>query len=171
MYGFVMSAILSASVQGTRRAMSGSVAGHAAGRRWSAVAGLGHRHYLDMNTRIIQLVLIATLEFRVAACAADFTWPDREAGLTWPKPRSAARILEDRFASASTNALGSPTDTIAVKAAIVLAKPQSQVEQIRWLSSDLVMVKVRLPESCWYYVVERKKDGWTILIYYLKWIS
>ena len=124
-----------------------------------------------MNTRIIQLVLIAALGFQIAACAADITWPDREEGLAWPKPRSASKLLDDRFTSASRNALGSSTDIAAVKAAIVGVRSANRAEEIRWLSPDLVMVRVRLPESSWYYVVERKKDTWTVRIYYLKWIS
>lgn len=63
------------------------------------------RRQSAMNTRIIQLVLIIAFGFQVAAYAADITWPDREEGLAWPKPRSAGKILDDRFASASTNAL------------------------------------------------------------------
>jgi hypothetical protein len=124
-----------------------------------------------MNTRIIQLVLFFAFGFQVAACAADITWPDREEGLAWPKPRSASKLLDDRFVSASTNALGSSSDILAVRAVIVTARPASQIEEIRWLSSDLVMVRVRLPESSWYYVVERKEDRWTVRIFYLKWIS
>lgn len=112
------------------------------------------------------------LGFPMAVSAAVLTWPDREAGaLAWPKPRTAVKILNDRFARASTNALGSATDMTAVEAAIAAVRPRIRVEEIRWLSSDLVMVRARLPESSWYYVVERKKEGWSILIYYLKWMS
>jgi len=98
-------------------------------------------------------------------------WPDREDGLAWPKPQSAARILDERFAKASTNALGSTTDIAVIKSAIAVSEPQGRVTDIRWLSPTLVMAKVRLPESAWYYVVEKRRKEWLIRTCYLKWIS
>jgi hypothetical protein len=99
-------------------------------------------------------------------------WPEREVGpLAWPKPQNAIEILDNRFASASTNALGTAADINMVKAAIVATHRKIQVEDLRWLSGDLVMVRARTQESSWYYVVERKKKGWSVLTYYLKWIS
>jgi hypothetical protein len=102
--------------------------------------------------------------------AADLSWPEAE-DIGWPKPRSAAQVIQDRFAKASTNAMGTALDIAAVKSAILVAKPAGRVEGIRWLSSSLVMAKVRSPEVSWYYVVEKKKDKWMVLTRYLHWIS
>jgi hypothetical protein len=140
-------------------------------------------HVLLKNGRILSVeimrggVLVGNLLFEDAAeqtgaASGELSWPDRETnGLAWPKPIGAAKIIHDRFLSASTNALGSVADIEAIKSAIVAAKPRGRVEEIRWLSPRLVIAKVRLMESGYYYVAQKKKDEWEILTYYLHWIS
>lgn len=130
-------------------------------------------HHIFMKNLLIKLLFVTALVFLTAtSMAADtLTWPEQEKGLPWPKRPNGHRIIEDRFYQGSTNSLGSATDLAAIKSAVATARPSGSVVGIRWLSARLVMVKVRLTESQWYYVVERRKDDWTILTYYLDWIS
>jgi hypothetical protein len=108
----------------------------------------------------------------LAAEGGDPSWPDWETnGLAWPKPDGAGKIIGDRFRSASAKALGSTADIEAIKSAIVAARPRGKVMEIRWLSPRLVMAKLRFPESSYYYVVQKRKEQWEILTYYLDWIS
>ena len=74
--------------------------------------------------------------------ATDLVWPERSKNLGWPRPPEASKILRDRFANASRDALGSAADIGAIKLAIISARPGSEVKEIRWLSSTLVMAYV-----------------------------
>jgi hypothetical protein len=126
-----------------------------------------------MQILVSKLLLVSVFIFLTAtSMAADtLTWPEQEKGLPWPKRPNGSRIIQDRFYQGSTNSLGSATDLASIKSVIATARPSGSVWQIRWLSAQLVMVKVRLTESSWFYVVEKRKDDWTILTYYLDWIS
>jgi hypothetical protein len=126
-----------------------------------------------MQTRIINLCMVTAFALLTVTVVegVDLSWPDRGTnGLAWPKPKSAGKIIEDRFLSAATNALGSAADMEAIKSAIGAARPHGKVKKIRWLSPRLVMAKVRFPESSYYYVVQKRKEEWGILTWYLEWI-
>lgn len=82
-------------------------------------------------------------------------------------------IVEERFKSASTKPLGSETDITAIDQAIKTSHPawNLQVEELRWLSPSLAMARVRAPEAEYFYVVEKREGQWSVLTYYLRWIS
>jgi hypothetical protein len=104
--------------------------------------------------------------------ATDLVWPERSKNLGWPRPPQAGKILEDRFANASKDALGSASDIAAIKSAVLSVRPSSEIDEIRWLSSTLVMAQVsNRGATAWYYVVEKTTDEWRVRIFYLLWIS
>lgn len=112
----------------------------------------------------------------LAVCYQDdlTSWPDREtSGLPWPRPRESIKVIERRFAHAPLKDLGTESDFAAIRELIIADRPRLnlRIEQLRWLSPVLVIAKVRATESEYFYVVEKKNGQWTILNYYLEWIS
>lgn len=99
-----------------------------------------------------------------------YAWPERG---TWPKDKGASKLLDDRFALASTNSLGTATDIVAIKKVIVTHKEKQEIEihQIRWLNASLVMAFVRTESAAFYYVVEKKTNKWELVTYYMLWVS
>ena len=121
------------------------------------------------------LFLTAGVAFLLAWCthAADLTWPERDRDpYPWPKPNEAGKIIRDRFANASTNALGTTNDVITVKKAITehLKPQQVEVRELRWLSPILVMAYTRTKSAAFYYVTEKKNGKWDVITYYMLWV-
>lgn len=130
--------------------------------------------HTERSTRFVPL-LTAGIVLLVALCvhAAGFTWPAHDSDpCPWPKPKDAGRIIRDRFAQASTNALGTTNDSIAVKKRIVEhVKPQQvEVRELRWLSPILVMAYTRTESAAFYYVTEKKNGKWDVITYYMLWV-
>ena len=89
----------------------------------------------------------------------------------WPPPEHAnVRAIKDRFAHASRDPLGSPEDIAAIKQTILAAMnhPDSEIQEIRWLSPELAMVStLRYEAGGWIFVIEKRQDKWIILVRYL----
>jgi hypothetical protein len=126
-----------------------------------------------------RLMTVWILALGLSVFATDYQWPGRHSD-TYPYPegKDAQKIIEDRFAKASKKALGGDADIAAIKKLVLSRITQSQpsVNEIRWLSSTLVMVDASwyegpLGAAGYYYVVEKKKDKWEIVTYYMLWIS
>jgi hypothetical protein len=100
---------------------------------------------------------------------AELTWPEVAAG-SWV---FTPEIVSERFKHASTNALGSEDDIAEINKTIAAdsLRQKLRVTDLRWLSTTLVMAKVRGMEAEYIYVVERKDGRWTVLVHYLQWIS
>jgi hypothetical protein len=126
-----------------------------------------------IGNRYLKLALLAAFCSFVAPVsrATDLVWPGRSKNLGWPRPPEATKILQDRFANASREALGSADDIAAVKLAIISTRPGSEVKEIRWLSSTLVMAYVSSRDPGWFYVVDKSTGEWRVLIFYLLSIS
>lgn len=108
------------------------------------------------------------------ALAVDLTWPERGSDpYPWPKPKGSGKIVDDRFAHASTNSLGTTNDIAAVKRAITknLKPREVEVREIRWLYPTSVMAYTRTQFAAFYYVTEKKQDEWKILTYYMLWVT
>jgi len=106
-------------------------------------------------------------------------WPEHKAGAyPWVKDKVGDLVLSKRWQSASKKPLGTKADTTSIRAAVVrqMKMPRAEVHEIGWLSSSLVMVS-----SSWYegslaaagctYVLQKGKDGWIVLAYYMNWVS
>jgi len=110
----------------------------------------------------------------MAIGAGDYTWPERDSEPhPWPRPKEAVALLDERFASASSDALGSAADVADIDGAIVAQQParDMDIREIRWLSRTLVIAYVRIPNAAYYYVVEKTDDRWNVVTYYLIWVS
>src|SRR5947209_2400339 len=104
------------------------------------------------------------------ARGGDYSWPERGSDpYPWPRGADRGKILHERFTQASTNSLGTPTDIGAVKQTIAAHRALERVEvrQLRWLSPSLVMGLTRTRSAAYYYIVEKKKDAWSVLTYYM----
>jgi len=129
-----------------------------------------------MHGRKSKITFAALLVVCVAlvAAAPDYTWPERGTDpYPWPNPKEASKILYDRFLQASTNALGTAEDIKALQQAIAAHKAPLRVEvrDVRWLSPSLVMAYTRTEFAAYYYVTEKKKGKWSVLSYYMLWVT
>jgi hypothetical protein len=108
----------------------------------------------------------------------DF-WPKHKAGpLPWVENDVGRLLISKRWKAASKDLLGTNGDIDSIRAVVLkhMANPDAQVSEIRWLSASVVMVS-----SGWYsgptaaagytYVLEKSKDGWIVLAYYMNAVS
>jgi hypothetical protein len=125
------------------------------------------------------IMLLWLLAFAGSVVAADYKWPERgKDPYPWPQGTNATKILRVRFEQASKKTLGNEKDAEEIKQ-ITLAhmkNPKASVNEIRWLSPALVMAHTSWytsPEAAasYFYVLEKKKDKWEVLTYYLLAIS
>jgi hypothetical protein len=106
-------------------------------------------------------------------------WPEHRAGGSPViKDKVGDLLLSKRWQSASKKPLGTKADIASIRAAVIrhMKMPKTKVNEIGWLSSSLVMVS-----SSWYegplaaagytYVLQKGKDGWIVLAYYMDWVS
>ena len=106
-------------------------------------------------------------------------WPEHmEDPYPWPKDYVGQLLLSKRWQSASRNSLGTKEDIDSIRAVVVrhMTHPKAEVHELRWLSPSLVMVS-----SSWYtgplasagytYVLQKGKDGWIVLAYYMDYVS
>jgi len=134
-----------------------------------------------MKDRIFFLSLVLGLAGALVGCSkttgkngAELTWPAKEShGPAWARPKECIGIVEERFKNASTKALGTETDIAEIHQVINSSHPnwKLQVEELRWLSPSLAVARVRAPEAEYFYVIEKEKDKWAVLTYYLHWLS
>lgn len=98
---------------------------------------------------------------------------------SYPTPNDVGRVLlSKRWERASTNELGSKEDVESICAAVLrhMKNSQAKVGEIRWISPTVAMVK-----SSWYasplagagytYALQKKDQGWTVIAYYMDYIS
>ena len=132
-------------------------------------------------TTLRRLIVVWFFALAISTFATDYQWPQRAAGpYPWPEGKDAQTTLSERFTRASQKTLGSEADIAAIKKAILdhlhTASKKLAVHEIRWLSATLVMADAgwySSPEASadYFYVVEKKKDKWQIVTYYLRFIS
>jgi hypothetical protein len=87
-------------------------------------------------------------------------------------------LVFKRWQAASNRPLGTTEDVDSIRAVVLkhMANPKSEVQEIRWISGSIVMVS-----SSWYtgpvagagytYVLQKRKDGWTIVAHYMNYVS
>lgn len=104
----------------------------------------------------------------------------RESPDYWPERTNevASLLFRKRWENASKQALGTPEDVNAIRGVVVrhMKMPQASVNEIRWISPRLVMVK-----SSWYsgpeasagytYVLKKSDAGWTVLTFAVDYVS
>ena len=121
-----------------------------------------------MHINISKFVLAVGAILLLVQClhATEFSWPKEISD------QKEWKIIEDRFAHASTNALGSTNDIAAIKRAVAAdMKPQEvEVREIRWLSPSLVMTYTCTESAAYYYVSEKRKSMWEIRAHYVIWV-
>ena len=122
-----------------------------------------------MHINISKFVLAVGTTLLLVQClyATEFSWPKEI------RDQKERKIIDDRYAHASTNALGSTNDIAAIKHAIAAdMKPQEvEVREIRWLSPSLVMAYTRTESAAYYYVSEKRKSTWEIRAHYGIWVK
>lgn len=108
----------------------------------------------------------------------DF-WPERKAD-PYPSPKDEVGeiLLRKRWERASESALGSQEDIESIRAAVIrhMKVPESKVNEMRWISPTVVMVN-----SSWYegplaaagytYVLRKSEKGWSVVAYYMNYVS
>jgi hypothetical protein len=107
----------------------------------------------------------------------DF-WPETRPNSSWVKDTLGLMLIELRWKSASKDPLGNQEDIEAIRHATLghMKSINSKVNEIRWLSSDRVMV-----DASWYstplaaagysFVLYKREGQWTILVRYMNWVS
>ena len=123
-----------------------------------------------MRTIVFKFALAVGIAFLLAHCgyAAEFSWPKQGSD-----PKALWKIIDERYAKASTNSLGTAGDIAAIKQAIAAdAQPQIvEVREIRWLSPSVIMAFTRTQSAAYYYVSEQKNGKWGIVTHYQIWVS
>ena len=122
-----------------------------------------------------RLMVVWIFALALPVFATDYQWPERGSEpYPNPKGKDAHKVLDARWAKSSKKALGSDADITAIKKLVLGRITQSKptVNEIRWLSPKLVMVDASWyegPEAAagYFYVVEKKKDKWEIVAYYM----
>jgi len=106
-------------------------------------------------------------------------WPEQaDEPYSFPKGDVGQLLLWKRWENASKYSLGSKDDVESIRAIVIrrMKHPRAGVNQIRWVSTSVVMVS-----SSWYsstiaaagytYVLRKSPTGWTVLRSYMSWIS
>jgi len=100
--------------------------------------------------------------------AGEYAWPKGSSKSSlWPEDKNAVKILDEKFAQASTNALGTAADVANIKDSILAQKVVDRIDEIRWVSSSALIARASTQLSVYYYVVEKKKGKWEVIAYYL----
>jgi hypothetical protein len=110
--------------------------------------------------------------------SADF-WPKHGADpYAYIEGDIGQLLLTKRWESASKVPLGTEEDIVAICAAVVLCNqmPRAEAYEIRWLSPALVMVSAGyyigpLDAASYTCILQKGKNGWRVLTYYLETIS
>jgi hypothetical protein len=83
-----------------------------------------------------------------------------------------------RWESVSKTPLGTKADIASIRASVLkeMNMPKAKVGRIGWLSPTVVMVSFGwyegpLGAAGYTYVVQKRKDGWFVLTYYMDWVS
>lgn len=110
----------------------------------------------------------------LGACvsAPTLSWPEHgEDPYAFVDPEEARKIVDERFAHASSNVLGTADDVAAIGLEIAedLEPRAAEVREIRWLSPTLVMADTYVKYAGFFYVVEKKGGKWSVLTHYLLW--
>jgi hypothetical protein len=131
------------------------------------------------TTRTIAATLIAFCVHAHADSAGSLRWPTADKDpYPWPKTKEDLSLLDTRFNQASKVAQGSPEDIFSICDAIHKhpKEPSSNVTEIRWLSSNMVIATAgwytgNLGAANFYYVLKRTKNKWQVIAYYMLMIS
>lgn len=147
----------------------------------AVVLGFSEQHFVFTNGLPLQIGFdglngehLRNLKILVRQAPARLTWPAKShIGLAWPDPPRDMAVLNQRFAGATPNRLGTVEDVAEIQRIIPADKPAAhlRVREIRWLSPSLAMARVRAREAEYFYVVQRRGAYWIVLTYYLRWIS
>jgi hypothetical protein len=106
-------------------------------------------------------------------------WPPRKDD-PYPSPGNEVGwiLLRKRWERASEKELGSTEDTESIRAAVIqhMKVPESKVNSIRWISPNVVMVssswyKGPLASAGYTYVLRKSKKGWSVVAYYMNYVS
>jgi outer membrane murein-binding lipoprotein Lpp len=142
---------------------------------------------------LMRLSLLTFISVLLAGCAApphpqatapalqpaissspNIQWPPRgDDPYPWAKGEDAYEILQERYVKASEKALGADADVSAVRSVIVkhMKQEENTVREIRWLSPTLVMAFAHSRYASYWYIVEKRKDTWQVLTYYMEGVS
>lgn len=106
-------------------------------------------------------------------------WPEhQESPYEWVKDDVGRLLLFKRWKTISKVSLGTKEDVDSISKVVLqhMRNPKAKIGGIGWLSPTIVMVS-----SSWYegplasagytYVVQKSKNGWTVLAYYLEFVS
>src|SRR5262245_60309552 len=123
--------------------------------------------------------IISVPAAKLMAAAAEYKWPARgEDPYPWPKGADAHKVLSERWTKASKKPLGTDADTGAIKKGIIahIREKNADVREVRWLSPTLAMASAGwysgpLASASYYYVVQKSKDKWEIVTYYMLSVS
>jgi len=128
-------------------------------------------------TCVSAAVVVLLAVFTLTAADADYKWP---AGNDNPPPRlkgeDARKVLTERWNKASKEPLGTHADTAAIEktifAHVKMNNPNAKVREVRWLSPTSVMAKASwvygdLASARYFYVLQKTKDKWRIVTYYM----
>lgn len=139
------------------------------------------RRHAPVHPSPIAWILVAAL---AGACdrpaPAIQQWPTPLAEPSaWPPGESAVALIESRWAGASTHRLGSDYDHATIRSLVLThlgSRDKAKIEEIRWISSDEVMVKASwytgpLASGSYCYVLQRKAKYFFIACRYLEQIS
>ena len=115
--------------------------------------------------------------FTLTAADADYKWPAGDDNPSPPRLKPEDwKILIERWNKGSKEPLGTNADTAAIKktifAHVKMKNPNAKVREVRWLSPTLVMAKASwsygdMASARYFYVVQKTKDKWEIVTYYM----
>jgi hypothetical protein len=108
----------------------------------------------------------------------DF-WPERKDDpYPFPVDDVGQLLLTKQWERASKGELGSQQNGDSIRAAVVhhMKHPQAKVGEIRWVSRTVVMVscgwyRSPLASAGYTYVLRNTEQGWTVVAYYMNYVS